>query len=102
LSGGERQRIAIARAIIKDSAILLLDEATSALDNQNEKSIADAIAELAQDKTVITIAHRLSSIIAADRIVFIKDGEIAEIGSHQELIAKNGFYKKMYEVETLT
>ncbi|NBV06717.1 MAG: ATP-binding cassette domain-containing protein [Proteobacteria bacterium] len=101
LSGGQRQRIAIARSIIKDSPILLLDEATSALDNQNEKVIAQAIADLAQDKTTITIAHRLSSIINADRIIFIKDGNIAEIGSHQDLIARNGFYKKMYEAEIL-
>lgn len=101
LSGGERQRIAIARAIIKDSPILLLDEATSALDNESSKNIARAIDELAQNKTVITIAHKLSSVIAADRIIFIKGGKIAEIGSHQELISANGFYKKMYEVESL-
>ena len=101
LSGGERQRIAIARAIIKDSPILLLDEATSALDNHNEKNITNAIANLAKEKTVITIAHKLSSVAASDRIIFIKDGEIAEIGSHQELVAQDGFYKKMYEVEML-
>ncbi len=99
LSGGQRQRIAIARAILKDSPILLLDEATSALDNQNEKIIAKAIADFAKEKTVITVAHRLSTIVNADRIIFIKDGEIAEIGSHQELIKLGGFYKKMYEAE---
>jgi ATP-binding cassette subfamily B protein len=101
LSGGERQRIAIARAIIKDSPILLLDEATSALDNQNEQVITRAIADLAKEKTVITIAHKFSSVIHADRIIFVKDGEIAEIGSHHELIAWNGLYKKMYEAEIL-
>ncbi len=101
LSGGERQRIAIARAIIKDSPILLLDEATSALDSQNEKIITHAIADLAKDKTTITIAHKLSSVISSDRIIFVKDGEIAEIGSHQQLIAWNGLYKKMYEAELL-
>lgn len=101
LSGGERQRIAIARAIIKDSPILLLDEATSALDNENSKNIAREIANLTAEKTVITIAHKLSSVIAADRIIFIKDGKIAEMGSHQDLMAMNGFYKKMYEVESL-
>jgi ATP-binding cassette subfamily B protein len=101
LSGGERQRIAIARAIIKDSPILLLDEATSALDNENSKNIVHAISDIAVNKTVITIAHKLSSVITADRIIFIKDGNIAEIGSHQQLIALNGFYKKMYEVESL-
>lgn len=101
LSGGERQRIAVARAIIKDSPILLLDEATSALDNQNEKIIASAISDLAKNKTTITIAHRLSSIINADRIIFVKDGNIAEIGSHQELMAQNGLYRKMYDAEIL-
>lgn len=99
LSGGERQRIAIARAIIKDSAVLLLDEATSALDNQNEQMINHAIFVLAQNKTVITVAHKLSSIIKSDRIIFVKDGEIAEMGSHQELISWDGFYRKMYEAE---
>lgn len=101
LSGGERQRIAIARAILKDSPILLLDEATSALDNYNEQVINRAIFDLAQNKTVITIAHKLSSIINSDRIIFIKDGEIAEIGSHHELIKWDGLYKKMYEAEML-
>ena len=88
-------------AIIKDSPILLLDEATSALDNHNEKNITNAIANLAKEKTVITIAHKLSSVAASDRIIFVKNGEIAEIGSHQNLVAGDGFYKKMYEVEML-
>lgn len=101
LSGGERQRIAFARALIKNSPILLLDEATSALDNNNEQSIIRTIANYAENKTVITVAHKLSSIINADKIIFIKDGEIAEIGSHHELMAWNGLYKKMYETETL-
>lgn len=101
LSGGERQRIAIARAIIKDSPVLLLDEATSALDNQNEQVITRAISDLAKEKTVITVAHKLSSVIHADRIIFVKDGEISEIGSHHDLIAWNGLYKKMYEAEIL-
>jgi len=99
LSGGERQRIAIARAIIKDSPILLLDEATSALDNQNEKYINQAIVEFGKDKTVIIIAHKLSSIINADTIIFLKDGEIAESGSHHDLIGLKGLYQKMYEAE---
>jgi len=99
LSGGERQRIAIARAIIKDAPILLLDEATSALDNKNEQEIIKAINSLAGKKTVINVAHKLSSIINSDRIIFIKDGEICEIGTHKELMAWDGFYKKMYEVE---
>ncbi len=99
LSGGERQRIAIARAIIKDSPVLLLDEATSALDNKNEQSIIKTINDLAQNKTVITVAHRLSTVIGADRIIFMKGGEIVEIGGHRELIARDGFYRKMYEAE---
>ena len=99
LSGGERQRIAIARAIIKDSPVLLLDEATSALDNKNEQEIIKIINKLATQKTVINIAHKLSSIINADRIIFIKDGEICEIGTHKELMAWDGLYKKMYEIE---
>jgi ATP-binding cassette, subfamily B, bacterial len=100
LSGGERQRIAIARAIIKNSPILLLDEATSALDNENSKNIVKAISDLSQNKTVITIAHKLSSVIESDKIIFVKGGKIAENGSHQELMALNGLYKKMYEVES--
>ena len=101
LSGGERQRIAIARAIIKDSPILLLDEATSALDNENEKYINQAMLDFARNKTIITVAHKLSSIINADKIIFVKDGQIAEAGPHHELISKNGFYQKMYEAEIM-
>jgi len=101
LSGGERQRIAIARAIIKDSPILLLDEATSALDNQNEKYINQAMFNFARDKTIITVAHKLSSIIKAEKIIFVKDGQIVESGTHQELVLKNGFYQKMYEAEII-
>ncbi len=96
LSGGERQRIAIARAIVKNSPILLLDEATSALDNENEFLIANSLIKLAKNKTVITIAHKLSSIINSDRIVFIKNGVIAEVGTHLDLIERDGLYRKMY------
>lgn len=99
LSGGEKQRIAIARAIVKNSPILLLDEATSALDNKNEQIIHLAIANISRDKTVIAIAHKLSSVIQSDRIIFIKNGEIIESGSHKELIKQNGLYAKMYEFE---
>ena len=96
LSGGERQRIAIARAIVKNSPILLLDEATSALDNENEFLIANSLIKVAKNKTVITIAHKLSSIINSDRIVFIKNGVIAEVGTHLDLIERDGLYRKMY------
>jgi len=99
LSGGERQRLAIARAILKDSPIFLFDEATSALDNENERVIGDLIDEISKDKTVIIIAHKLSSIINCDRIIYLHDGKIAESGTHKELIKLNGFYKKMYESE---
>ncbi len=99
LSGGERQRIAFARALIKNSLVLLLDEATSALDNQNEQSINRAILDFAQDKTVITVAHRLSSIVNSEKIIFLEGGEIIESGSHQELMALGKSYKKMYELE---
>ena len=99
LSGGERQRIAFARALIKNSLVLLLDEATSALDNQNEQSINRAILDFAQDKTVITVAHRLSSIVNSEKIIFLEGGEIIETGSHQELMALGKSYKKMYELE---
>ena len=101
LSGGERQRIAIARAIAKDSPILLLDEATSALDNKTEQMVVEAISVLAKEKTMITVAHRLSSVINADRIIFLRDGKIVESGSHQELIVRSGFYKEMYEQQLM-
>lgn len=99
LSGGERQRIAIARAMIEDSPILLLDEATSALDNENDYLISNYIKRIAKDKTVISVAHKLSSIIDSDRIIFMKDGTIAEIGTHMDLINKGGLYKKMYDTK---
>ncbi len=101
LSGGERQRIAFARAIAKNSPILLFDEATSALDIENEKHINQAIFENVNDKTVIIVAHKISSIINCDNIIFIKDGEIFEEGNHQELIKMNGYYKKLYDEEIL-
>ncbi len=97
LSGGERQRIAIARAIVEDSPILLLDEATSALDNENELLISAYLQKLSTNKTVITVAHKLSLVMNATRIIFIKHGAIAEVGTHQELIQKNGLYKRMYD-----
>lgn len=99
LSGGERQRISIARAIVKDSPILLLDEATSALDKENAVIIKKAIDELSTDKTVISIVHDLSSINPDHQIIVIKGGKIAENGTHQELIDKQGFYHKVYELE---
>ncbi|WGI21193.1 ABC transporter ATP-binding protein [Amylibacter sp. IMCC11727] len=92
LSGGQRQRIALARVVLKDAPILVLDEATSALDSESEAAIQDALSGVMQGKTVIAIAHRLSTIARMDRIVVLDDGKIAEIGTHQELLAKGGLY----------
>ncbi len=100
ISGGERQRIALARAIIKDSPILLFDEITSALDNKNQQLVMQAINQLANHKTVITIAHRLSFLSNCQKIAFIQQGKIAEYGSHQQLMALNGFYRKMFDADT--
>ncbi len=99
LSGGQRQRLSIARAMIKSAPILLLDEATSALDTQSERLVQDALENLMESRTVIVIAHRLSTIIASDLICVMQDGEIVEKGTHKELLAKNGVYKQMYNVQ---
>ncbi|MFC3153090.1 lipid A export permease/ATP-binding protein MsbA [Litoribrevibacter euphylliae] len=97
LSGGQRQRLAIARAILKDAPILILDEATSALDNASERYIQAAMNEVMKGRTTIVIAHRLSTIVGADRIVVMEAGEIKEIGSHDELLAKQGVYAELYQ-----
>ncbi|MEW6614432.1 MAG: ABC transporter ATP-binding protein [Thermodesulfobacteriota bacterium] len=99
LSGGQRQRIAIARAFMRDSDILVLDEATSALDSGTEQLIQEAIYDLSRNRTVIAIAHRLSTVKNADRIVVFNEGKITEIGTHQSLIEKNGIYRKYYETQ---
>lgn len=100
LSGGQRQRIALARAIFKDAPILVLDEATSALDSEVEAAIQTALDQVIDGKTVLAIAHRLSTIAKMDRIVVLDDGAIVESGTHDELLAKNGFYAKFWARQT--
>ncbi|MDO8262977.1 MAG: lipid A export permease/ATP-binding protein MsbA [Gallionella sp.] len=99
LSGGQRQRIAIARAILKDAPILILDEATSALDSESERHVQSALETLMQGRTTLVIAHRLSTIEKADRIVVLQKGEIVEIGSHRELLAKGGVYAQLHRIQ---
>ena len=95
LSGGQRQRIAIARAFVKDAPILLLDEATSALDNASERAVKDAVALLRQQRSVLVVAHRLSTVRDADRIIVMEHGRAVESGSHDELAAANGTYARL-------
>jgi subfamily B ATP-binding cassette protein MsbA len=99
LSGGERQRLAIARAILKNAPILILDEATSALDSESEAAVQAALENLMQDRTVLVIAHRLSTVRRADRIAVMEHGEITEMGSHEELLAHGGTYNRLYNLQ---
>ncbi|OGR79505.1 MAG: hypothetical protein A3I11_03800 [Elusimicrobia bacterium RIFCSPLOWO2_02_FULL_39_32] len=99
LSGGQRQRLAIARAILKNPPILILDEATSSLDSESEKLVQEALERLMKHRTVLVVAHRLSTIRKADRIIVLENGEIIEEGRHETLLEKNGLYKKLYETQ---
>ena len=99
LSGGEKQRISIARAILKDAPIILLDEATSSLDPENELIIQEAISNLIKNKTVIVVAHKLRSVMGADKIVVLNKGKVEEVGKHEELIKNNGLYKELWNYQ---
>ncbi len=99
LSGGQRQRIAIGRALLKDAPVLILDEATSSLDTQSERHIQDALKHLMKDRTTLVIAHRLSTVESADRIIVLDKGNIVESGTHRELIAHDGLYANLYRMQ---
>ena len=99
LSGGQRQRIAIARALLKNAPVLILDEATSSLDTESERYIQDALGELMEGRTTLVIAHRLSTVEDADKILVLRDGRIIEEGNHKELLEANGDYAALYKVQ---
>ncbi len=99
LSGGQRQRVAIARALLRNAPVLILDEATSALDTESEVLVQDAIERLMEDRTVLVIAHRLSTVRRADRIVVLQNGSVEDQGTHDELLARDGLYRRLYELQ---
>ncbi len=99
LSGGQRQRLSIARAVLKNPPLLILDEATSALDTESEKLVQEALSNVMKNRTSVVIAHRLSTVINADLICVMHEGKIVERGSHDELIQKNGYYKKLHGLQ---
>ncbi len=100
LSGGQRQRLSIARALLKDAPILVLDEATSSVDTETEREIQQNLAKITQGRTALVIAHRLSTIRNAHRILVLKDGALAEEGTHEELVSKGGVYADLWAVQS--
>lgn len=101
LSGGQKQRIAIARAILKNPRILLLDEATSALDSESERLVQDALEKAIVERTVILVAHRMSTIIGADMIAIIENGRVSETGTHQSLLETSKFYSNLFSMHNI-
>ena len=96
LSGGEKQRVGIARAVLKDAPIIVFDEATSSLDSRSERAVLDAFEAMAQRHTALVIAHRLSTVVDADRIVVLHEGRVVEAGKHHELLVENGYYSRLW------
>ena len=102
LSGGQKQRLCIARAVLSNPPLMLLDEATSALDTESEKLVQDALNNLMKNRTSLIIAHRLSTIQNADHIIVLEAGKVIEEGTHQKLLAKNGLYKRLIDMQTFS
>ena len=100
LSGGQRQRVAIARAVLKDAPLLVLDEATSAVDNETEAALQRSIERISRDRTTIVIAHRLSTVRHADRILVFEEGSVVEDGTHDQLVEEDGVYAGLWSVQT--